>query len=130
MRGYLEGQKEKARREGVLTTVTGRRSYFPEINSKNVQLRNFAERAAVNAPIQGSAADLIKKAMITIQSELEKQSLKTLMIIQVHDELVFDLVTEERETVERLVRRGMEEAADLKVSLKVKITCGDTWFRE
>lgn len=130
VRAYLESQKEKARTEGFLTTLLGRRSYFPEIHSKNIQLRNFSERAAINAPIQGSAADLIKLAMISIQRELERGAFKSLMIIQVHDELVFDIPTDEKTAVSHLIRREMEGAASLKVPLKVKLSVGETWFRE
>ncbi|MBI4116077.1 MAG: DNA polymerase I, partial [Candidatus Omnitrophica bacterium] len=130
VREYLESQKEKARSQGYLTTLFGRRSYFPDIQSKNIQLRNFAERAAINAPIQGSAADLIKIAMIKIQESLEKHSLKSLMIIQVHDELVFDVLEKEKETVSDLVRQEMERAASLKVPLKVKLTIGESWYKE
>ena len=128
VRDYLEGQKEKARAQGYLTTFLGRRSYFPEIHSKNVQLRNFAERAAINAPIQGSAADLIKLAMIAIDRELEKHSYQSLMIMQVHDELVFDLWEREETEVTKLVRREMENAAHLRVPLKVNLTVGETWY--
>lgn len=128
--GYLEEQKEKARTLGFLTTLFGRRSYFPDIHSRNPQLRGFAERAAINAPIQGSAADLIKKAMIGIQRKLEERSLKSLMIIQVHDELVFDILNGEKEEVGELVRREMEGAAKLKISLKVKLSVGETWYKD
>lgn len=127
---YLEGQKEKARTQGYLTTLLGRRSYFPEIQSKNFQLRGFAERAAINAPIQGSAADLIKLAMIAIQKQLEAQKFESVMIIQVHDELVFDVADRERDDVEERVRREMEGVVKLKVPLKVKVSGGATWYRE
>ena len=130
VRDYLDTQKEKARQEGCLTTILGRRSYFPEIHSKNVQLRGFAERAAINAPIQGSAADLIKLAMIAIEKEFETRRLESLMIMQVHDELVFDMVDREADEVSRLVREKMEGAASLQVPLKVKLSVGETWFRE
>ncbi len=127
---YLESQKETARSQGYLTTLFGRRAYFPEINSKNPQLRGFAERAAVNAPIQGAAADLIKLAMIKIQKALYTRSLKSLMIIQVHDELVFDVLDKEEKEVEGLVRSGMEKVAELKVPLKVKVSVEETWYRK
>ena len=130
VRDYLESQKEKARLQGYLTTFLGRRAYFPEIHSRNVQLRNFAERAAINAPIQGSAADLIKRAMIAIHQELERRSLKSLMIIQVHDELVFDIAGGETDEMSELVRREMEGAAKLRVSLKVKLSVRESWYQE
>jgi DNA polymerase-1 len=127
---YLETQKEKARTEGYLTTILGRRSYFPEIHSKNPQLRGFAERAAVNAPIQGSAADLIKLAMIAIEKELEQGGFESQMIIQVHDELVFDILDREADAVSEVVRQKMEGAATLRVPLKVKLSVGESWYRE
>ena len=130
VRNYLDGQKEKARSQGYLTTILGRRSYFPDIQSKNPQLRGFAERAAINAPIQGSAADLIKLAMIAVQRELDSRSFKSVMIIQVHDELVFDILDSEREEVSELIRREMEGAAKLRVPPKVKLSVGETWYRE
>jgi DNA polymerase-1 len=129
VRDYLEGQKERARSDGYLTTILGRRSYFPDIRSKNVQLRQFAERSAINAPIQGSAADIIKLAMITIQERLETEQLSSLMTMQVHDELVFDVPEGERSRMERLVKEEMEGAFELKVPLKVDLFCGDTWFK-
>jgi len=130
VQAYLEAQKELARNQGYLTTLLGRRSYFPDIQSKNGQLRAMAERAAVNAPIQGSAADLIKLAMIAIQRELHARSLGSLMVIQVHDELVFDLLNSEEKEIAEIVRREMEGAAKLRVPLKVKLSVGESWYRE
>ena len=127
---YLKAQKEEARRHGFLKTILGRRSYFPEINSNNLNRRQFAERAAINAPIQGSAADIIKLAMIEIQNELNQKKLKSLMIIQVHDELVFDAVSSELEDLKKLVRTKMESAYELSVPLKVDITVGTSWYKE
>jgi len=129
IKAYMDGQKEKARREGFLTTLLGRRSYFPDLNSSNGQFRQFAERAAVNAPIQGSAADLIKLAMLTIQKRLEREEPRSLMIMQVHDELVFDVPAESVKSVTELVRAGMETAYELKVPLKVDVTTGDSWYK-
>lgn len=127
---YLENQKEEARRQGFLKTIFGRRAYFPDINSHNVNRRQFAERAAINAPIQGSAADIIKVAMIRIQNELEKRNLKSLMILQVHDELVFDVVKAESKQVESLVKSNMEEAYPLRAPLKVDLVSGTSWYKE
>lgn len=129
VRDYLEFQKEKARDQGYLTTLLGRRAYFPDIHSKNIHMRNFAERAAINAPIQGSAADLIKIAMIQIQQDLEKASLKSVMTMQVHDELVFDAPREEEAVLEKIVRTGMEEVCSLKVPLVADVSKGDSWFK-
>ena len=127
---YLEAQKEEARRHGFLKTILGRRSYFPEINSHNPNRRQFAERAAINAPIQGSAADIIKFAMIEIQNELERKKLKSLMMIQVHDELVFDAASSEMDPLKSLVRNKMESAYTLRVPLKVDMTVGASWYKE
>jgi len=129
IKDYMESQKEKARSEGFLMTLLGRRSYFPDLNSSNGQLRQFAERAAVNAPIQGSAADLIKLAMLKIEKRLEREEPRSLMIMQVHDELVFDVPVESVKSVTELVREGMESAYQLKVPLKVDVTVGDSWYK-
>lgn len=129
VKDYLEAQKEKARKDGYLTTILGRRSYFPEINSKNVPLRQFAERSAINAPIQGSAADLIKLAMIAIQDRLEKEKRKSLMIMQVHDELVFDMTADEADALPKLVSEEMEGAYKMRVPLKVDTYTGDSWYK-
>jgi len=127
---FLESLKERARRDGYLTTILGRRSYFPDIASRNVMARQFAERAAVNAPLQGSAADLIKRAMIDIQEALEKRALKTLMVLQVHDELVFDVPAGELEEAKKLVREKMEHALKLTVPLKVDIAVTESWYKD
>ncbi|OGW77434.1 MAG: hypothetical protein A3J52_02115 [Omnitrophica bacterium RIFCSPHIGHO2_02_FULL_49_9] len=92
--------------------------------------RQFAERAAINAPIQGSAADIIKIAMIRIQCELEQKKLESLMILQVHDELVFDIPDSEVKEVESLIRKEMESAYTLCVPLKVDVTVGNSWYKE
>ena len=126
---YLESQKEQARKQGWLETILGRRSYFPDINAKNVQMRQFAERAAINAPIQGSAADLVKLAMISIQKSLEDGKYRTLMTMQVHDELVFDAPEEETEKVTALVRSEMENAYKMQVPLRVDIFKGISWYK-
>ncbi len=127
---YLEAQKETAKRQGFLTTILGRRAYFPDLASSNQNLRQFAERAAVNAPLQGSAADLVKIAMIAIQKELSQRKLEALMILQVHDELVFNVPDKEIPEIEKLVREKMEKALDLAVPLKVDVTVGDSWYKE
>ncbi len=126
---FLDAQKEKAKADGFLTTILGRRSYFPNIHASNMQLRQYAERSAINAPIQGSAADLIKIAMIAIQRRLEKEQSESLMIMQVHDELVFDVPAGEADTLTALVKEEMEGAFKLKVPLKVDITVGETWYK-
>jgi DNA polymerase-1 len=130
VKNYLEAQKERARKEGFLTTLLGRRSYFPDIHSKNAQIRQFAERSAINAPIQGSAADLIKLAMIKIQRKLDSGKLDALMTMQVHDELVFDTAAGEAEELSKLVVKEMEGAYALRVPLRVDVFTGTTWYKD
>jgi DNA polymerase-1 len=126
---FLDAQKEKAKKDGFLTTLLGRRSYFPNINASNMQLRQYAERSAINAPIQGSAADLIKIAMIAIQQRLDQEQSESLMIMQVHDELVFDAPAGEIDALSTLVKKEMEGAYRLNVPLKADITVGETWYK-
>lgn len=129
IKDYLESQKEKARKDGYLTTLLGRRSFFPDINSRNMQIRQFSERAAINAPIQGSAADLIKLAMIAIQKQLDTEYAECFMIMQVHDELVFDAPQGEAERLASFVRKEMEKIYPLQVPLKADIFLGDSWYK-
>jgi len=125
---YIAFQIRKARDKGYVTTILDRRRYIPEINSPNKSIREFAERTAINTPVQGSAADLIKVAMIHIDSELGKKKLSTRMILQVHDELVFEVPVDELEGVKKLVKEKMENVIPLKVPVKVDIKTGKDWF--
>ncbi|RPI01658.1 MAG: DNA polymerase I [Calditrichaeota bacterium] len=118
----------EAREKGYVTTLLKRRRYIPEINSDNRRIREFAERTAINTPIQGSAADMIKVAMIHIQRRLEAERLHTKMILQVHDELVFDVPKTELDTVKLLIRQEMEHAITLQVPIKVEIGVGSNWL--
>lgn len=124
---YLEEIVVQARKQGYVTTLFNRRRYLPEINSPNTPMRQFAERTAINTPIQGTAADLIKVAMVNIQRKLAQRRLKTAMILQVHDELVFEVPQEEKEEILELVTREMEGVMSLAVPLKVDIGCGENW---
>ncbi len=130
VKDYLETQKEYAKKHGFVTTLLDRRAYFPEINSSNGMMRQFAERAAINAPLQGSAADLIKLAMIEIDHELEKEKYETLMILQVHDELVFDAPEAELDRVSAMIKNKMEQAVKLRVPLEVGLKIGQSWYEE
>ncbi|MBI4398778.1 MAG: DNA polymerase I [Candidatus Omnitrophica bacterium] len=130
VKDYLESQKEHARKHGYVKTLLGRRAYFPEINSANATMRQFAERAAINAPLQGSAADLIKQAMIDIDRDLIEQNYQTLMILQVHDELVFDAPGDEVEAISKLIRKRMEQGIRLHVPLEVGLKIGHSWYEE
>ncbi|MCR4439574.1 MAG: DNA polymerase I [bacterium] len=125
---YIMKTLEQAHRQGYVTTLLNRRRYLPEINSDNRRMREFAERTAINMPIQGSAADLIKVAMINISRALRQSGLKTKMILQVHDELVFEVPKNEVEQVRTLVRHEMEHAITMDVPIKVDIGVGRNWL--
>ncbi len=125
---FMEKQIAYAREHGYVETLMGRRRYLPDINSHNATVRGFAERNAINAPIQGSAADIIKIAMIKICKELSKQKLHSSMIMQVHDELNFDVLQSELDVVTEIVRNGMQSAMLLKVPLLVDIGVGENWL--
>jgi DNA polymerase-1 len=118
---------ENARRDGFVTTLLDRRRYLPEINSGSAPLRRFAERTAINTPVQGTAADLIKVAMRNIAKRLTEGGFSTSMIMQVHDELVFETPLNEKDEIMDMVRREMEGVLDLKVPLKVDISSGRNW---
>ena len=128
VKSFLEDLIEGAKQNGYVTTILNRRRYLPEINSQNNSIRQFAERAAINAPIQGSAADLIKIAMININTVLEKNKLGSRMILQVHDELVFEVPDGEIEEMEKIVREKMEEVIKLNVPVKVQVKVGKNWL--
>ena len=125
---YMNNNISFARQHGYVETIFGRRRYLKDINSRNSLLRSHAERNAVNAPIQGSAADIIKKAMINIYREFESLKLKSRMILQVHDELIFDVHKSEKEIVEKIVKTKMETAYETSVPLKVDAGFGENWL--
>jgi DNA polymerase I len=127
VRSYLDGILEDARRDGFVCTLLNRRRYLPELKSPVASVRQFAERMAINAPIQGTAADLIKVAMVNIARLLQKQNLAARLIMQVHDELVLEAPLSEKEEVMALVKKEMEEVIKLKVPLKVEIAAGRNW---
>ncbi len=127
VRDYLHEVVEAARKVGYTSTLFGRRRYLPDLTSDNRQRREVAERAALNAPIQGTAADIIKVAMIDVQRGLAQAGLTSRMLLQVHDELVLEVVESEREQVEELVRAKMAGAIDLSVPLDVSVGFGRTW---
>lgn len=128
VKAYLESLIEEARENGFVTTLLGRRRYIPEIGSSDIRMRQFAERTAVNTPIQGSAADVIKVAMIEIDGRLRKKALESRMILQVHDELVFDVAKGEKEEVSAIVKDGMENVIKLKVPVEAHIESGKNWL--
>ena len=125
---YVEHCIEKARKDGFVTTLLGRRRYIPEINSTNRQVREFAERIALNTPIQGTAADLIKVVMIKIAEEMRSKKTRSKMILQVHDELVFEVHKSELEYMKKMVKERMENSLKLKVPIKVEVGVGENWL--
>ncbi len=126
IREYMETTKEKARTDGYVTTLLNRRRYLPEINSRNFNVRQFAERTAINTPIQGTAADMIKTAMLNIYRKMDGMNSK--MVLQVHDELVFDAHKDELDDLKELVRTKMEKAIKLDVPIVVDMGAGETWL--
>lgn len=127
VKAYIEASHKQAKNQGYVQTVMGRRRKLPDAGSSNLQLREFAYRQAANAPIQGSCADLIKVAMVNIFSELKKEKLKARLIMQIHDELIFDLPKKELEPFKGLVKKQMEEAIKLRVPVKVNLKSGKSW---
>ena len=125
---YMEKSKEIARQKGYVTTLFGRRRYLPDINSANATVRGFAERNAINAPIQGTAADIIKVAMIHIFNRFKAEGIKSKMILQVHDELNFSVLPEEKERVEQIVLEEMQQAFQMKVPLVADSGFGTNWL--
>ena len=127
VRDYLAEVVERARAEGYTATMMGRRRYLPDLNSENRQRREMAERMALNAPIQGTAADIVKASMLLLQKAIESQGLASRLLLQVHDELVLEVAPGEREALEQAVRAAMASAADLSVPLDVSVGVGRTW---
>jgi DNA polymerase-1 len=128
VRDYLRGVVDQARIDGYTATIEGRRRYLPDLTSTDRQLRENAERIALNSPIQGSAADIIKRAMLGVHAELAAQGLKSRKLLQVHDELVLEVAAGEREAVEKLVTEQRGAAAQLSVPLDVQIGVGPSWY--
>ena len=124
---YMDSIREQAREQGYVETLFGRRLYLPDINNKNVQRRQYAERTAINAPMQGTAADIIKRAMIKIDDHLRNKDAKCKMIMQVHDELVFEVKNDAIDSIKKNVVKQMETAAQLSVPLVVDAAVGENW---
>lgn len=128
VKSYMDEIVKEAKHQGYVTTIMNRRRYLPDITSRNFNQRSFAERTAMNTPIQGSAADIIKKAMIDLQKELKKQNFKANLLLQVHDELILDVPKDELDAIIELVPRIMENTVKLDVPLKVDYSYGASWF--
>jgi len=127
VRTYLDATIAEARVKGYVTTVLGRRRYLPELGARDPGMRQFAERAATNTPIQGSAADLIKLAMLEVRRRLLEAGCRAQMLLQVHDELVLEVPRDELDTVRQMVREAMEGVWSLKVPLRVDVHDGADW---
>jgi len=128
VKDYLDSEIKNAREFGYVTTLMQRRRYIPEINNADPRIRQFAERTAINTPIQGSAADLIKKAMIDVHDSLMDKKLNTKMTLQVHDELVFEVSKDELKKISKLAKDKMENVFDLNVPIKVRMKIGNNWL--
>ena len=124
---YMDDTREQAHKSGYVETIFGRRLYLPEINARNLQRRRAAERAAINAPMQGSAADIIKIAMIEIDAWLIQSKVDAKMILQVHDELVFEVAEKDVDKVQKQVKKFMETAVDLSVKVITSVGIGNNW---
>jgi DNA polymerase-1 len=129
VKGYMDGAIEKARTHEYVETILGRRRYLRDINSRNMTMRGFAERNAINAPLQGSAADLIKVAMIHVHDWMKSQNLRSKMILQVHDELVFDAHKDEVELLKKHIPGLMSNAIPLPVPIEVELGVGTDWLQ-
>ena len=128
VRDYMERIKEEARENGYVSTMFGRRRYLPELKSKNFNIRSFGERVALNTPIQGTAADIIKIAMVRVSRRLKRENLRSRLILQVHDELILEAPEDEAETAKKLLIEEMEQACTLAVPLRVDAACGRDWY--
>ena len=128
IKSFMDGLVNNAREFGYVETIKGRRRYLPDINSANAIVRGFAERNAINAPIQGSAADIIKLAMIAVDKAMQEQQVQSKLLLQVHDELVFDVHESEHTIMQQLVRDAMETAIDLIVPMEVEMKIADNWL--
>ncbi len=125
---FLDGLVADARETGFVSTMFGRRRPVPELSSANFMQRSFGERVAMNSPIQGTAADIIKIAMIRVDRRLREEGLRSRLILQVHDELLVETAIQEKEQVERILSEEMRQAASLKVALEIDMHDGKNWF--
>lgn len=129
VKAYMEREKQKARELGYVETLFGRRRYLPDINAKNFNRRSFAERTAINTPIQGTAADIIKIAMLKVAEKLKEAGVKSRVLLQVHDELVLEVPKEEKDQVAQIVKTTMEQAVPLEVPLVADVAVGENWAK-
>ena len=125
---YIEDTLTAARENGYVETIFGRRRYLPDITSRNATVRALAERNAINAPIQGTSADIIKLAMINVSRRIQDEKMQSRMVLQIHDELVFDTVPEEVDRLQQIVREEMENVIELSIPLTVECNYGNNWL--
>lgn len=125
---YMDYEIETGKKQGYVKTIFNRRRYIPELSAKNFNIRSFGERIALNTPIQGSAADIIKIAMVKVYEKIKKRNLKSKLILTIHDELVVDAVNDELEVVEEMMKEIMENAVKLNVPLKVSLDTGKSMY--
>jgi DNA polymerase-1 len=125
---YMDEIIKSARNDGYVTTIMNRRRYIPEVSSSNFNVRSLGERFAMNTPIQGSAADIIKVAMVKVYNSLKERNLKSKLILQVHDELILEVFKDEMEEVRDIVKDNMENAVKLNVPLEADVNTGINWF--
>lgn len=128
VRDFMDGSVAFAKEKGYVETMFGRKRYIKEINAPQFMVRQIGERLAMNSPIQGSAADIIKIAMIKVHDALKKEGLGSRLILQIHDELIIHTLKSEKKKVEELLVRNMEEAVEMKVALKADLNEGDNWY--
>jgi DNA polymerase-1 len=128
VKSFLDTLKEKAEIKAYTETLHGRKRFIPDIRSQNRNIKSAAERIAINTPIQGTAADILKLAMISIDKEMKNLKLKSKMLLQVHDELIFEVEENELDQIKNLVKEKMENVVQLKVPLTVNIGIGVNWF--
>ncbi|WP_059103826.1 DNA polymerase I [Shouchella shacheensis] len=128
VKAYMENVVMEAKEKGYVQTLLARRRYLPELNSRNFNQRSFAERTAMNTPIQGTAADIIKQAMVRMDERLEEAGIEATMLLQVHDELIFEVAEKDKDQLETIVQDVMEDAVQLEVPLKVDVSSGDSWY--
>lgn len=129
IRDYMNNIVEEAKKNGYVTTLFGRKRYIPELSSNNYMVRKFGDRAAMNTPIQGTAADIMKIAMIKVYNELKERGLKSKIVLQIHDELIIETLEEEKEEVAKLLKECMENSAKLSVPLTVEVEEGNSWYQ-
>lgn len=128
VREYMSRIKEQAKQDGFVQTAYGRKRWLPELKSKNTNIRKLGERMALNTPIQGTAADIIKIAMLRVYRRLQKEHMQSRMVLQVHDELILEAPEQEVEQAKRILKEEMEAACQLSVPLTVDVACGHDWY--